>query len=65
MHGKKLLDLVRESLRLKHYSIRTEEAYVSWIKRCILFHKKTHPSELSETHIREYLSHLAIEMFNG
>ncbi|GBD90757.1 site-specific tyrosine recombinase XerD [bacterium BMS3Abin04] len=61
MHGKKLLDLVRESLHLKHYSIRTEEAYVNWIKRYILFHNKTHPSKLSETHIRQYLSHLAIK----
>ena len=61
MHGKKLLDLVRESLRLKHYSIRTEEAYVNWIKRYILFHNKIHPSKLSETHIRQYLSHLAIK----
>jgi len=43
---KKLLDQVRETIRLKHYSIRTEEAYVSWIKRFILFHKKRHPLEM-------------------
>lgn len=61
MAKKKLLDLVRESIRLKHYSIRTEEAYVNWIKRYILFHNKTHPSKLSETHIRDFLSHLAIK----
>ncbi len=61
MADKKLLDQVRESIRLKHYSIRTEDAYVNWIKRYILFHNKTHPSELSETHIREFLSHLAIK----
>ena len=52
MADKKILDLVRESIRLKHYSIRTEETYVNWIKRYILFHNKTHPSELSEVHIR-------------
>ncbi len=57
----KLLDQVREVISLKHYSIRTEKAYVNWVKRYILFHNKTHPSELSETHIREYLSYLAID----
>jgi len=61
MAEKKILDLVRESIRLKHYSIRTEEAYVNWIKRYILFHNKTHPAELSEVHIRKFLSNLAIK----
>ena len=61
MAEKKILELVRESIRLKHYSIRTEETYVNWIKRYILFHNKTHPAELSEVHIRNYLSHLAIK----
>ena len=61
MPEKKLLDLVRESLRLKHYSIRTEDAYVNWIKRYIIFQNKTHPSKLSEKHIREFLSYLAIK----
>lgn len=61
MAEKKLLDSVRESIRLKHYSIRTEEAYVGWIRRYVFFHNKTHPSELSEVHIREFLSHLAIK----
>ncbi len=61
MAEKKILESVRESIRLKHYSIRTEEAYVNWIKRYILFHNKTHPAELSEIHIREFLSHLAIK----
>jgi hypothetical protein len=40
---RKLLDQVREAIRRKHYSIRTEEAYASWIKRFILFHNKRHP----------------------
>ena len=61
MAEKKILDSVRESIRLKHYSIRTEETYVNWIKRYILFHNKTHPSQLSEEHIRKYLSYLALE----
>lgn len=61
MAEKKILDLVRESIRLKHYSIRTEEAYVNWIKRYILFHNKKHPVDLSEVHIRKYLSHLAVK----
>jgi hypothetical protein len=43
---KKLLDQVRDALRLKHYSIRTEQAYVGWIKRYIRFHALHHPSEM-------------------
>ncbi len=43
---KRLLDQVREAIRLKHYSIRTEQAYVTWIKRYILFHDKRHPKEM-------------------
>ncbi len=42
----KLLDIVRDKLRLKHYSLRTEQAYVDWIKRYILFHGKRHPREM-------------------
>jgi len=51
----KLLDQVRESIRLKHYSIKTEKAYVGWIKRFIIFHNKKHPKDKGETEIREYL----------
>jgi len=43
---KKLLDQVRDTLRVRHYSIRTEETYLQWIKRYILFHNKTHPRDL-------------------
>jgi hypothetical protein len=43
---KKLLDQVREAIQVKHYSIRTEQAYVNWIKRYILFHDKRHPREM-------------------
>lgn len=54
-----LLQDVRRSLRLKHYSIRTEEAYVQTIKRFILFHGKRHPGAMDAEEIRQYLSHLA------
>src|SRR5437763_9739653 len=55
----KLLDRVRWHLRLKHYSIRTEESYVDWIRRFILFHGKRHPEEMGEAEIAQFLSHLA------
>ncbi len=45
---KRLLDQVRDQIRLRHYSIRTEQAYVSWIKRFILFHDKKHPNEMGK-----------------
>ena len=53
---KKLLDQVREAIRLKHYSIRTEETYVSWIKRYILFHNKQHPREIGVPEIEAFLN---------
>jgi integrase len=57
----KLLDQVRQLLRLRHYSLRTEEAYLAWIRRYILFHGKRHPRELEERDVSAFLSHLAIE----
>jgi integron integrase len=57
----KLLDRVRWHLRVKHYSIRTEQAYVDWIRRFILFHHKRHPNEMGEREITEFLTHLAAE----
>ena len=57
---RKLLDQVREAVRLKHYSIRTEEAYVSWIKRFILFHNKRHPKDMGSPEIEAFLTHLAV-----
>lgn len=47
-------------MRLKHYSIRTEQAYAQWIKRFILFHEKRHPSAMGAEEIRRFLSHLAV-----
>jgi integron integrase len=57
----KLLDQVREAIRMRHYSIRTEEAYVGWIRRFILFHGKRHPLEMGEDEITQFLSALAVQ----
>src|SRR5438105_454456 len=57
----KLLDRVRSVLRVRRYSIRTEQAYLEWIRRFILFHRKRHPSEMGETEITQFLTHLATE----
>ena len=59
--GKKLLDQVRERLRVKHYSYRTEQTYVDWIRRFIIFHKKRHPKEMAEAEIQAFITHLAVE----
>lgn len=56
----KLLDQVRAAVRTRHYSLRTEEAYVHWIKRFILFHGKRHPLEMGEKEITQFLSALAV-----
>lgn len=60
MNSPRLLDRVREALRVRHYSLRTEEAYLQWIRRCILFHAKRHPSEMGEAEVSAFLSHLAV-----
>ncbi len=57
----KLLDQIRQLMRLRHYSLRTEEAYVGWIRRYILFHGKRHPRDLAESDIAGFLSSLAIK----
>jgi len=58
---KKLLDQVREAIRIKHYSYRTEESYVYWIRRFILFHDKRHPRDMGRVEIEAFLSHLAMQ----
>jgi integron integrase len=58
--GKRLLDDVRDVIRIKHYSIRTEQAYLQWIRRYILFHDKRHPRELGADHLSAFLSDLAV-----
>ena len=55
----KLLDQVRAAIRLRHYSRRTEEAYVGWIRRYIVFHGKRHPLEMGAIEVAGFLSHLA------
>jgi integron integrase len=57
----KLLDKVRQCIRLKGYSIRTEKSYVSWIKRFILFHGKRHPQDMGKPEIEAFLSHLVMK----
>lgn len=57
----KLLDQVRDRLRVKHYSIRTETAYIHWIKRFILFHGKRHPAEMGALEMEAFLTHLAVD----
>lgn len=57
----RLLDQVRECIRLKHFSLKTEKSYVYYIREFILFHNKRHPKEMGVAEIRAYLSHLAVE----
>jgi integron integrase len=57
----RLLDEVRQALRRKHSSIRTEEAYIGWIKRFILFHNKRHPTEMGVAEVEAFLTHLAVD----
>jgi hypothetical protein len=57
----RLLDQVREKLRYRHYSLRTERAYMDWIRRFILFHQKRHPAEMGTVEIEAFLTHLAIK----
>ncbi len=55
------MDIVREKLRLKHYSYKTEITYINWIKNFILFHNKKHPSKLGKAQIEAFLTHLAVD----
>ncbi len=61
-HKPKLLDQVRNIIRRKHYSIRTEQAYVDWIKRFIIYHNKCHPAEMAEEEVAQFLTHLARDL---
>ena len=60
-HPPRLLDQVRSAIRVRHYSLRTETAYLQWIKRYILFHGKRHPVEMGEPEVTKFLSWLATE----
>ncbi len=57
----RLLDQVRNAIRAKHYSIRTEESYTQWIKRFILFHNKRHPKDMGDDEVNQFLTHLAVK----
>lgn len=61
MQKPKFLEQVRAVARMRHFSLRTEEAYGDWIKRFILFHHKRHPAEMGVDQIRQFLSHLAVD----
>ena len=61
MLKKRLLDLVREQIRVKHYSMQTEKSYIGWIKRYIFFHQKKHPIDMGKAEIEAFLTHLAVE----
>jgi len=57
---KKLLDVVSEKLRIKHYSYQTEKTYIGWIKRYIFFHNKKYPKEMGKDEIEAFLTSLAV-----
>ena len=59
--SRKLLDQIRDAIRLKHYSYSTEKTYVHWARRYILFHNKRHPAEMGAVEIETFLTHLAKE----
>ena len=59
----RLLDRVRESIRVRQYSMSTEKSYVAWIRRYILFHGKRHPSEMEKPEIKAFLTHLAVNRY--
>ena len=57
----RLLDRVRNTIRARHYSPKTEKTYVAWVRRYVMFHRKRHPSEMGEDEVRSFLSWLAVE----
>ena len=57
----KLLEEVRALIRTRHYSYRTEEAYLNWIRQYILFHRKRHPAEMGAAEVTAFLTHLAVK----
>ncbi len=57
----RLLDRVRDAIRARHYSRRTEDAYVGWIRRYIFFHGKRHPAEMGAPEVARFLSSLAVD----
>ena len=60
--GPKLLDRMSAVLRARHYSARTEKAYLLWARRFIMFHRMRHPADMGETEVNAYLTHLAVDV---
>ena len=60
MSGLKLIDQIRKAIRVKHYSYRTEQTYIYWIKKFILFNNKRHPDDMGEQEINHFLTYLAV-----
>jgi site-specific recombinase XerD len=60
LSGAKLLTQVRHALQARHYSVRTEEVYVQWIRRFILFHDKRHPRDMGAAEVNQFVSDLAV-----
>ena len=58
---KRLLDLLIDKIRMKHYSYSTEKTYIHWIKCYILFHNKRHPKDMGKIEFEQYLTYLAVE----
>ena len=56
----KLLEMTRDIMRVKHYSIRTERSYISWMRRYIFFHDKRHPKDMGPREIEAFLTYLAV-----
>lgn len=59
MSSPRLLDQVRDRIRVKHYSLRTQDSYLHWIRRFIFFHGKKHPRDMGGPQVEAFLSHLA------
>jgi integron integrase len=57
----KLIDQMRQAMRIKHYSLRTEKSYINWVRRYIYFHNKRHPREMGATEVQSFLSDLAVQ----
>ena len=60
--GKKLLKVIADKIRFKHYSISTEKIYVHWAKRYILYHNKRHPKDMGKIEIEQFFTHLATKL---
>ena len=61
MANKRLLVCMRDEIRSRHYSLRTEQSYIQWVRRFIFFHNKRHPKDMGEEEISLFLTNLAVE----